>query len=111
VIQKHEQKDKHHIDNMKEKKSVELERKEALMRIIVGIISGIILYVWMYLVAVFFAINWVWVLISGKKIKEMVDISESWATQVYYFSIYMTFKTNNRPFPFSDLKSNAFNLK
>jgi len=80
------------------------EREETLMRIVVGIVSGIVLYVWMYLIGVFFIINWIYTLIEGKKISELSKLSEVWNVQVYHFIRYMTFTVNERPFPLSDLK-------
>ena len=82
------------------------ERLEALMRIIVGIISGIILFVWRYLIFVFVVINFVWTLISGKRIKELADLSEIWNTQWYVFTRYMIFESNERPMPFGRLTKN-----
>lgn len=80
------------------------ERKETLMRIVVGIVSGIIFYVWAYLIGLFFIINFIYTLIKGKKIKELSKLSEVWNIQVYHFFRYMNFVVNERPFPFSDLK-------
>lgn len=82
------------------------ERLEALMRIIVGIISGIILFVWRYLIFVFVVINFIWTLISGKRIKELADLSEVWNTQWYVFTRYMIFESNERPMPFKRMTGN-----
>jgi len=76
------------------------ERLEALMRIIVGIVTGIVLVVWRYLIFVFVVINFVWTLISGKRIKELADLCEIWNTQWYVFTRYMIFLSNERPMPF-----------
>jgi hypothetical protein len=82
------------------------EREEALMRIIVGIVSGIILYFWGYAVIIVAAVNFIYTLISGKRIRELADFTEIWATQVYYFTRYMGFVSNKRPFPFVELDKN-----
>ena len=82
------------------------ERLEALMRVVVGIITGIILVVWRYLIFVFVVINFVWTLISGKRIKELADLSEVWNTQWYVFTRYMIFVSNERPMPFRRLTKN-----
>ena len=82
------------------------ERLEVLMRIVVGIITGIILVVWRYLIFVFVVINFVWTLISGKRIKELADLSEVWNTQWYVFTRYMIFVSNERPMPFRRLTKN-----
>ena len=79
------------------------ERLEALMRVVVGIITGIILVVWRYLIFVFVVINFVWTLISGKRIKELADLCEIWNTQWYVFTRYMIFESNERPMPFRRL--------
>ncbi len=79
------------------------QRGEALMRIPVGIISGIILWVWAYLIGVFIIINFIWTIISGKRIKDIAELSEIWNTQKYTFFRYIMFLTNERPFPFTGL--------
>jgi len=80
------------------------ERKEVLMRIVIGIITGIILYLWAYLICAFFIINFIYSIFSGKKLKELANLSEVWNLQVYSFFKYMNFVTNERPFPFENLR-------
>jgi hypothetical protein len=80
------------------------ERDEALMRIVVGIVSGIILYLWWYAVAVVVLIQFIYTLIAGKRIKELADFSEIWSTQFHSFIRYMSGLTNKRPFPFIDME-------
>ncbi len=79
------------------------ERAEALMRIVVGIVSGIILYFWMYLVGVLALVNFIWTIISGKRIRELADFCEIWNTQKYVFARYMIFESNERPMPFTKM--------
>lgn len=79
------------------------ERTEALMRILVAIVSGIIMGVWKILVDFLTIFHWIYVLISGKRIKSISEFCNLWATQMYNFIRYMTFATNSRPFPFSGL--------
>ena len=81
------------------------ERTEALMRIIVGIVSGIIIGVWKILVDITSIIHWIYVLFTGKRSKALAEFCNNWATQVYRLVRYMTFATNSRPFPFSELGS------
>jgi hypothetical protein len=88
----------------KEEEKLKRERGEAWMRIPVGIVSGIIIYVWAYLIGVFFIINLVYKIVTGKKLEELAEMSETWNTQNYHFMRYMTFCTNERPFPFEELK-------
>ncbi len=80
------------------------ERSEALMRIVVGIVSGIILGVWKIIVQVFAVVNFVITLFAGKRNKDLAEFCEIWNTQVYIFLRYMTFVNNKRPFPFVSLK-------
>ncbi len=87
------------------------ERIEALMRIVVGIVSGIILGLWKALVQVLAVVNWIVVIITGERNKGMADFCEIWNTQVYIFLRYMTFVTNERPFPFEKLDKNMSKFK
>ncbi len=91
---------------VKKGKKADNERLEALMRIVVGIVSGIILYLWGYAVAVIAFVNFIYTLVVGKRLKEVADFTEIWTTQVYHFTRYMGFVTNKRPFPFVELKKN-----
>lgn len=79
------------------------ERKEAWMRIIVAIVSGIILALWKTLVIVLSIFHWIYVIFSNKRSKGIAEFCNLWATQAYRFIRYTTFTTNSRPFPFSEL--------
>lgn len=79
------------------------ERKEAFIRIIIGIISGIILGVWKILIEVLAIFHWFYVIFTGKRRLSLANFSNIWTTQAYRFIRYMAFTTNSRPFPFSDL--------
>ncbi|MFA5174179.1 MAG: DUF4389 domain-containing protein [Candidatus Pacearchaeota archaeon] len=80
------------------------ERGEALMRIVVGIISGILLYVWLYLVCILVIIHLFIVIFSGKRNKGVADFCEYWNTESYKYFRYMTFVSDVRPFPFTDIE-------
>jgi len=82
------------------------ERIEALMRILVGIISGIILGLWKVVVQVVAVIHWFYIVINEKRNKAMAEFCNRWVTYVYHYTRYMTFSTNKRPFPFEDLGKN-----
>jgi len=82
------------------------ERKEALMRIVVLIVSGIVLGVWRYFIIALFIINFFYVLFKDKRLKELAEMSETWNTQWYLFQRYIVFVTNQRPFPFTNLEKN-----
>jgi hypothetical protein len=79
------------------------ERKEAWFRIIVAIVTGIILNVWKGLIAVLSILHWIIVVFSGKRNKSLAEFSEYFNTELYKFTRYMTFVSNERPFPFSSL--------
>ena len=80
------------------------ERQEAWFRIIVGIVSGILLSVWKILIQILAVINWLVTIFSGKRNKDMADLCEYWNTEVYKYIRYLTFVSNKRPFPFSNVE-------
>ncbi len=82
-----------------------MERKELLMRILVSIVSGILLSVWLAIVKLLFVLNFIIVLISGKRNKGLAEFCEIWNTQTYVFLRYITFVSNKRPFPFKPLEN------
>lgn len=88
----------------KKRTKKQIEKYEAWMRVPVGIVSGIIIYIWGYLIALFALLNFINTIFSGKRLKEMAKMSETWLTQIYYFGRYITFNSNKRPFPFESLK-------
>ena len=79
-------------------------RKEAWMRIVVGIVSGIVLSVWKVFIQVLAIINWIYAIFTGKRLKDLANLCEIWNTQTYVFLRYMTLVTNERPFPFTNLE-------
>ncbi len=87
------------------------ERSEIFMRIIVAIVSGIILTVWKLFIQIIGIVNWIITLITGKRNKEIAEMSEIWNTQIYIFLRYMTLVTNERPFPFGSLTKNFSKFK
>ncbi|MBR9683103.1 DUF4389 domain-containing protein [Candidatus Woesearchaeota archaeon] len=82
------------------------ERKEAWLRIVVVIISGLILGIWKSLIQILALIHWVVVVVGGKRNKSLADFCEIWNTQLYTWVRYLTFVSNKRPFPFSGLTKN-----
>ena len=80
------------------------ERTEALMRIVVGIVSGIILCIWKALIQVIVVIHFIYVIFSGKKYKELAGFANYWNVQSYKYVRYMTFTTDHKPFPFSEIE-------
>ena len=82
------------------------EKTEALMRIVVGLISGLILGLWKVVIQVVVVIHFFYVLFTGKRDKELAKFCNMWVTFAYNFVRYMTFTTNKRPFPFNSLGKN-----
>ena len=82
------------------------ESKEALMRIPVLIVSGIVLGVWAYFIIVLGVINFFYAIFKAKGMKNLAEMSEIWNTQKYIFQRYMIFESNFRPFPFTKLQKN-----
>ena len=80
------------------------ERKEALMRIPIGIVSAVVLGVWGYFIFILGAINFFYTLFKAKRMKNLAEISEVWNTQHYVFQRYIIFESNRRPFPFTSLE-------
>lgn len=82
------------------------ERLEALMRILVLIVSGTILAVWRFFIYIIVFVHIIYVLIAGKRMKNLAILSETWNTQWYIFQKYIIFLDNRRPFPFGKLEKN-----
>ncbi|MBT3304697.1 DUF4389 domain-containing protein [Candidatus Woesearchaeota archaeon] len=80
------------------------ERLEALMRILVCIVSGIIFGVWMILVRVLVIVQWIVVIITGKKINDIAKFCDIWNRNFFVMIRYLTFVKDKRPFPFGKLK-------
>ena len=86
--------------------SKESETQEALIRIVVAIVTGIILSVWKVLIFALAIVNLFITLFTGKRNKDIADFCEIWNTQLYVFVRYVTFVTNERPFPFKKMSKN-----
>lgn len=80
------------------------ERKEAWMRVLVAIVSGIILKLWGIVVAIVGIINWIVAVFSGKRNKSLAEFCEPWNSEMYKYTRYLTAVSNKRPFPFSDVE-------
>jgi len=80
------------------------EKKEAWFRILVLIISGVILAIWRWLVVILIIVNWFITIFSGKRNKGIAEFCEWWNTEVYRYAHYITFMTNERPFPFTKMQ-------
>lgn len=80
------------------------ERLEALVRIAVLLISGIVLRIWAILAFVIMFINWIVALVTGKRNKSLAEFTEYWSSCTYEFFRYLSGMTNRRPFPFGRLR-------
>jgi hypothetical protein len=78
------------------------EREEAIIRIIVLIVSGIILQIWKAVVAILTIFHWIYVILTGERHLGLAKFSNMYCTQHYKFNRYITFVTNERPFPFNE---------
>jgi hypothetical protein len=79
------------------------ERNEALIRIPVCVVTGVVLGTWRGLIQILSVFHWIYILIANKRIKGLARFCHIWNCQIYAFLKYMTFATNKRPFPFSEL--------
>ncbi|MBI2085599.1 MAG: DUF4389 domain-containing protein [Candidatus Aenigmarchaeota archaeon] len=79
------------------------ERWEAVMRIPVALISGIILGLWKMVVEFVLIIHWFVVIITGKRNADLASFANAWITEYYKFVRYINFTTNERPFPFTPM--------
>ncbi len=79
------------------------ERLEAVFRIPIAIISGVIIGLWKMLIEFVVIAHWFVVVISGKRNTNLAGFANRWITEYYVFVRYLTFATNERPFPFTPL--------
>ncbi|MBT4119513.1 MAG: DUF4389 domain-containing protein [Candidatus Peribacter sp.] len=82
------------------------EKQEAVLRIPVGFISGLIVGIWKMLITVLVVIHFFWVLFTGKRSKDIAEFCEPWNTQCYILLRYITFVSNEKPFPFTKIPKN-----
>ena len=80
------------------------ERKEAWMRILVAIVSGIILKFWGIAIVIAGVINWLIEIFSVKRNRRLANFCEPWNTEMYKYTRYLSSVSNKRPFPFSDVE-------
>lgn len=80
------------------------ERTEALVRIPIGIVAGIIVELLSYLVIMLAICNFFYALVKDERHKGIADFANMWVSYQYRFFRYMTFATNKRVFPFADFE-------
>ena len=83
------------------------ERLEAILRIIIGFICGLILGLWKIVIQVVVVIHWIYVIIVGNRNKDMSEFCNKWVTYVFSVTRYVTFSTNKRPFPFNEFSKDV----
>jgi hypothetical protein len=88
----------------KEEEKLKKERGEAWMRIPIFIVSGVILHVWGFFIFCFALVQLVLILSKDKKNKELLRMCNVYLVQLYVFVRYVTFLSDERPFPFEELK-------
>lgn len=80
------------------------ERKEALMRIVVAIVTGVILYLWGHVIVVVVILNWLVALFAAKRSQTLAEFCEYWNSEAYKFYRYISGVSNARPFPFAPMR-------
>ena len=89
---------------MKKENAKEPETKEVWMRIPIFIVSGIILEVWGFFILCFVIAQFILILVEKKRNKELLRMCNTYLIQLYCFVKYIAFLSEERPFPFRDLK-------
>ena len=79
------------------------EREEALWRILVAIVAGVVLYLWSWLIGFLTVINLLIALFLDKRNQDLAMFCEYWNTELYKYVRYLTGVSNVRPFPFNDV--------
>ena len=79
------------------------ERVEAIIRIPVGIIAYIVVHFWGALIGILAIFHFFFALFTNKRNKSIADFSNLYIGHLYATARYITFATNERPFPFNNL--------
>ena len=72
-------------------------RVEMLIRIVWGIIAGIVLVIFAFVAALATFIHFLYILIYGKRQKEIFQFVKAVEVQRFRLSLYLTFVTDERP--------------
>ena len=85
------------------KKTKDEKRAEGVLwRILIFFVCGIILWIWAYAVFIVLLINLIVVLVSGKRSPELSKFCNYWGAEISRYIGYLTFESNEKPFPFSE---------
>jgi hypothetical protein len=81
------------------------ERLEALLRIPLAIVYGIILAVWGFITALAVLVHWFHALILGRRHKGIAEFTNRFIAYVYEVYRYLYLVTNERPWPIGKSRS------
>lgn len=86
------------------------ERKEAWIRLPLGLAGKILLDIWSYLILVVGILHWVYVVVAGKRNKTLAKFANLWVSYQYKFFRYMNFTVNDRPLEYIGLEMEPIDL-
>ncbi len=81
-----------------------INKRDVWMRIPIFIVSGAILNIWAFFVCIFALVQLVLILTNNKKEKEFSNISSMFSNQIYCFFKYISFISEEKPFPWRKIK-------
>jgi hypothetical protein len=77
-----------------------VKRRSTWLRLLFMIVFWVLYQVAEFVVGVVIIIQFLWVLFTGKKNPGLVEFGASLSTYIYQVLAYLTFNTEQRPFPF-----------
>jgi hypothetical protein len=77
-----------------------VKRRSTWLRLLFMIVLWVLYQVAEFVVGVVIIVQFLWVLFTGKKNVGLVEFGASLSTYVYQILAYLTFTTEQRPFPF-----------
>jgi len=80
-------------------------KRDIWMRIPVFILSGAIIHVWAFFICIFALVQLILKLLGEKQEAEFTHISSMFCNQVYIFFKYITFLSEEKPFPWGKLEN------
>ena len=78
-------------------------KRDIWMRIPIFFLSGMMLNVWAFFILIFSLVQLVLMLLEDKTEKEFLTISSMFSDQIYCFFRYISFVSEEKPFPFGKL--------
>lgn len=86
------------------------ERKEAWIRLPLGLAGKILLDLWGCLILVVGILHWIYVIFTGKRNKALAKFANLWVSYQYRFFRYMNFAVNDRPLGYIGLEMEPVDL-